>query len=152
MENQYSKSDLKISSILIAVGFIALLSFGVIWNKKHNPDLMNDIKSKINQSQTEKDTQTIDEDTQELYTTYQADAEALSIPDLKAAIPILVENLNVQYKKDPAFTGDIYLNLDAYLNVYKKRVPSDAAYVDKIVSSLYEAYGPCLGVPKEQCQ
>jgi hypothetical protein len=152
MENQYSKSDLKISSILITVGFIVLLAFGVIWNKKHNPDLMNDIKSKVSQSQTEKDTQTIGEDTQELYMTYQADAEALSIPDLKAAIPILVENLNVQYKKDPAFTGDIYLNLDAYLNVYKKRVPSDAAYVDKIVSILYEAYGPCLGVPKEQCQ
>lgn len=152
MENKYPKSDLKISSILITVGFIVLLAFGVIWNKKHNPDLINDIKSQVNQSVNKEDPQTISEDTQDLYMTYQADAEALSVSDLKAAIPILVENLNVQYKKDPAFTGDIYLNLDAYLNVYKKRVPSDAAYVDIIVSKLYETYGPCLGVPKEQCQ
>ena len=102
-------------------------------------------------SYSEVDQQTIGEDTQSLYMYYESEAEELSISELKSAIPALVKKLAVQYKEDPIYTGDITISIDAYLDVYKKRAPTDTVFVDAIRTKLFDTYGPCLGAPKEQC-
>ncbi len=159
-------------NLVLTLLVIGLVLAGLVWNKglikkstsnetvqtvRDLPNLKTDVHTgtygyEPDPVTTEYDKQTIGEDMQSLYMYYESEAEELPISELKAAIPALVQKLAVQYKEDPIYTGDIAISIDAYLDVYKKRAPTDATYVDAIHAKLLDTYGPCLGVPKEQCK